>query len=555
MTTIAVDGLNEETFRRVIEGRLRQGKPAEAIDKLRSLLEPYAGPGKILPARFLTVQSSDFELVGWESLGEAIARRDQPGWPITALTIAFGWPGEDMPAPDSDGRLRPLLETAYFTDRAFPFSQSARADLLDGYSYHGCTWADEGEASDDVLSLAGIDDLHGALAALEGRLLDSEEPDEEEIRAGSLGACLLSALLVKAVGERIARDGLPRPVCVMAGSNGVYPYFDAPIVGMPADVLKAAEAAEEDEIPLGQGVPGPRYSSLLVTGIPRARKRAVLVLDETAEETALRNANLRNLSGRDEPAVPPRQEERPAALSAEPDANGIVPMPGGPLMAKRPHKPAWDFRDMLGPRDGDPPPSAPADATDWDDWDDLPEPDTGSVVDRGAVSEPEQPVPPVDLPQVVSAPTPELAEPEVQPVDAPIEAPVNPAPAEAGQPKPFGERLPRIEPDEPVIAAFPADSAASQPGFTLLDNDLQERLKALVASPAVSESIELEAPAPATPKAQTLPEGPVWCFGIGWLEDAEEAVAAAQAAVPPLPDQRPSGLWARLSRWLRRQPL
>lgn len=349
MTTITVDGLNEEAFRRSIENRLRQGKAGAAVEQLRRLLEPYAGQDSLLPDRFLTVKADDLALTGWEKLAAAIQTHDQPGRPVTALAIAFGWPGESVAAPDADGRLAPHIETSYFTDEIFPFSQSARDDLLEGYSYHGCTWGDDCEATDTALSLEGIDDLHGALASLEARLLASDEPDPEQIRAGSLGACLLSALLFQAVGERIARDGLPRPLCVMSGSSGVYPYFDAPVVGIPDDARKAAEAS--------QAIPGPRYSSLAMTGIPRAKKRAVLVLDEQQAEMENRIAKLRGMGhahGEDRPdqraALPdPFAPNLPdAGPETAPETTGF-----SPLLAKKSPKPAWDFRDMLAPRESE----------------------------------------------------------------------------------------------------------------------------------------------------------------------------------------------------------
>lgn len=397
MTTIAVDGLNEEAFRRSIENRLRQGKADAAVEQLRRLLAPYSGPEYILPGRFLTVKADDLALTGWEGLDGALRRHDQPGRPVTALSIAFGWPGDNVPEPDAEGRLAPHIETSYFTDDIFPFSQSKREDLLDGYSYHGCTWGDDCEATDTVLSLEGVDDLHGALAALEARLLASDEPDEEGIRAGSLGACLLSALLFQAVDKRIERDGLPRPLCVMAGSNGVYPYFDAPVVGIPDDARKAAET--EANLALaeaGQAVPAPRYSSLVMTGIPRAKKRAVLVLEEQEEEMALRIARLRGTGhGEAEPAGREALPDLPApylpgtAPETTPETAPqpiIAITPGGPLLAKKPVKPAWDFRDMLAPREPD-------------DLPERPEPETGG----------EAPVAPV-----ISGPVTALAEPSLQ---------------------------------------------------------------------------------------------------------------------------------------------
>lgn len=341
MTTNFADGLSEEEFRRSIEARLRENRPEEAVKRLRRLLANNAGPGRILPEGFMTVQSADLILHGWDELPNRLRAHDEPGRPITAISIAFGWPGENPPRPDERGHLRPLIEVEYFNDSAYPFSDSDRANLLEGYSYYGCTWAGEGKATDTTLKLGGIDDLHGALALLEARLLAMEVPDEAEIRAGSLGACLLSVLLFEAVRDRLATEPLPRPVCVMAGSNGVYPYFDAPVAGMPA-------AALQDEAELAAAasyVPGPRYSSLLVTGIPRARKRAVLVVDETAAETEARIAGLRGMPQPDQ-AVP---EPSPSEAASE---------PSGLQLLKRKAAQPWDFRDLLTPEPSPPPPMA-----------------------------------------------------------------------------------------------------------------------------------------------------------------------------------------------------
>ena len=360
MTTIVIDGLNEEDFRRSIQNRLREGKLAPAIARLRALLTPFAGLGGLLPERFLTVTSADLVLSGWEQLGEAVARHDRPGRPVNAVSIAFGWAGEELPEPDALGHLKPHLETGYFNDDSYPFSQSSRDDLLDGYSFDGCTWSGDPVATDTALGLEGIDDLYGALASLEAKLLASDEPDPAGLHAGSLGACLLSALLIEAVTHHIARDGVPRPLCVTAGSNGVYPYFDAPIVGMSAETIKA-NAAQEDMVVAGQGIPVPRYSSLMVTSIPRAKKRAVLVLEETDDELAVRLAGLRNLhhADRDEieirheiaPEVPAGVEPEPIAAAAPDTSDAAVD--GGLLLAKKPPKLSSDFRDMLGPRDPD----------------------------------------------------------------------------------------------------------------------------------------------------------------------------------------------------------
>ncbi|MFN9579489.1 MAG: hypothetical protein ACK56H_05340 [Novosphingobium sp.] len=549
MSTSFADGLSEEEFRRSIEARLRENRPEEAVKRLRRLLAEDAGPGGILPSRFLSVDSSDLTLHGWEDLAVRIRAYDEPGRPITAISIAFGWPGENPPQPDENGHLRPLIEVEYFNDSPYPFSESDRDNLLEGYSYYGCTWAGEGKATDTTLQLEGIDDLHGALAQLEARLLAMEVPDEDEIRAGSLGACLLSVLLFQAVGDRIARDGLPRPVCVMAGSNGVYPYFDAPVAGMPEAALKD-EAAELSSA--AAYVPGPRYSSLLVTGIPRARKRAVLVVEETETETAARIANLRGLHHRNEEVLEPAAEPIPElAEVAGPEDGTIIPIPNGPLMVKKKPAHSWDFRDLLTP---EPPSHEP-------DYEaDLPEPPRDWMPSE-VESESLLPELPEDAGELDADPAePEWDRSEVEPDFEPI------LPPEAWQPEaewaegeveadwdlPPEPPLPAVAEPEPVVPELVAATSAAtrriEPGFTSfeIDLDIESRLKALIAAQALAPEPEPLLVPDLEPESERDPEpageakavqpdlGPAWPLGIGWLEDAGEPAAV------PAPAPRPS---------------
>jgi hypothetical protein len=589
VTTIAIDGLNEEEFRRSIEGRLRRGQIDEAIERLRVLLRPYAGPGRILPERFLTVCAADFALVGWDQLGDRVRRHDRPGKLITALQIAFGWPGEDVPQPDAEGRLHPLIEVGYYNDDAFPFSASARDDLLDGYSFYGCSWADDSQASDNALSLVGIDDLHGALAELEARLLVSEEPDEEEIRAGSLGACLLSVLLFQAVKDMIASAGLPRPLCVMAGSNGVYPYFDAPVVGMPENVRLAAGG----EVELGpeHAVPGPRYSSLLVTGIPRAQKRAVLVLEESEEEMGVRIAKLRGLAHGDGSGEPAKQDV--------PAKAAIFPVPGGPLLVKKhpTHKHSdsadWDFRDMLGPRDPDAPrPSIDLgpgpDDDDWDGFEPLgpkppeerglpiemveplpqPEPDFEApepVLPETALFDrlreafpPPPPEHPVEFEQAEQPPSEPEPEPEPEP-----EFRIRSWPEPWPGPKPeAGERqVPATEKGiEDPLAAEPEITALGDGSETIADAPdwwFEERLAAAQDLPEPIGTQTEAAPEPVCDQAIEDPAPPTWASGLAWRERGRASLPVPAEPILPAAGRKRQvgvvaqapGLWQRLRAW------
>jgi hypothetical protein len=298
--------LGEEDFRRSIESMLRHGEADVAAKRLRALLAPYAGEDAdpILPDRFLAVSSTDIALTGWDALADSIARHDRPGQRISALSIAVA-EGDGM-GPDESGMLRPAIRTSYFSDEAFPFSGSARGDLLHGYSQHQSEWEGHFEGADTTLSVDGIDDLYGAVARLEARLLQSPEPSMREICAGTLGACYLAVLLHKAVLEAVRREGLPRPLCVMAGSAGVYPYFDAPVmsceecleagivarlpIGLPPSLADAeemdgeddeGEEAEEDET----SDRAQSYGSLLSLGSSMRKKKPVMVL-AAADATA-----------------------------------------------------------------------------------------------------------------------------------------------------------------------------------------------------------------------------------------------------------------------------
>jgi hypothetical protein len=296
---ITIDGLNENDFRRSIENMLRHGEADSAATKLRALIEPYAGDGNILPSRFLTVSPGDVSLSGWDRLGERIRAYDRPDHRISALSISVTDPDEAGARPDDAGKPVPCIETGYFSDDAYPFSEAGRSDLLDGYSLYGCEWQGDFEETDSTLSVDGIEDLYGAVARLEAKLLASKEPCEQEIRAGSLGACYLSVLLHQAVRDTVRVSGLPRPLCVMAGNNGVYPFFDAPVVSSEECLDDGAVqplANGMDSVPgdaedtdMGETANGASdEGSLLSLSIRKGNKKPVIMLDPSEAEAATR---------------------------------------------------------------------------------------------------------------------------------------------------------------------------------------------------------------------------------------------------------------------------
>ena len=299
MEIITVDGMAEQDFRHSVEDMLRLDQIDEAVERLRALLESCAGQGAVLPPRFLEVSSSDVEFIGWHRLADRLLDHDRPTRPISAIGVtladarALGGPGP------CGGRLDPFIKTFYFSDEAFPFSDATRDDILDGYSRDGFEWQGDYQATDATLSIRGISDLYGAIIELEDRLFDSANPDENEIRAGTIGSCYLAALIHQSLRDTIRRKGLPRPLCVLAACDGVYPFFDAPVAGSDEctaeeqvnailDQTGSEEPEDGSEEELEElEVRPPGEASLLDMFSHRAAKAPVLVLCEAdAREAA-----------------------------------------------------------------------------------------------------------------------------------------------------------------------------------------------------------------------------------------------------------------------------
>ena len=318
MDIITIEGMVENDFRLSIEDMLRLDQVDEAVARLRGLLGSAAGVGKILPARFLEVTSADLEIGGWHRLEDRLLDHGRSNFPITAIGVTLADARQlGGPVPDG-GKLRPFIKTFYFTDDAYPFSEATRHDLLDGYSREGFELQGDYRATDATLSVKGIDDLYGAIVELEARLCDTPDPGEDEIRAGSIGSCFLAALIHQALRDTIRQKGLPRSLCVFAACDGVYPFFDAPVIGSDecpvaasateiagkeqapecdedgrADEVRADEdRAGDEQVDDERGDDPPGEASLLTLTMRRAGKAPVMVLDAQEAEAAARSNEL-----------------------------------------------------------------------------------------------------------------------------------------------------------------------------------------------------------------------------------------------------------------------
>ena len=294
MEIVTIDGMVEHDFRLSIEDMLRLNQVDEAIERLRGLLEGCVGDGQggegVLPPRFLQVTADYIEIGGWNRLADRLCDHDRARHPISAIGVtladyrALGGPGI------RDGRLAPFIKTFYFNDDGYPFSEATRSDLLDGYSRDGFEWQGDYQATDATLSVRGIDDLYGAIVELEDRLLASPDPGEAEIRAGTIGACYVAALIHQALRDTIRRKGLPRPLCVFSACDGVYPFFDAPVAGSDEYAVEDTDLPSIADDEAGEDSPEdepPGEASLLSLFSSHRTKAPVMVLcEEDARESA-----------------------------------------------------------------------------------------------------------------------------------------------------------------------------------------------------------------------------------------------------------------------------
>jgi hypothetical protein len=232
---LVVGGLPEDEFRREIEDLLRRDEADAAADRLRSLLSAVCGPGRPLPARFLTASPKSIEFPGWFKLPARIAEYDNKVSKISAIGIDLSSPGHIGQKPSDGGFLDPVIETNFYSDDIWPFSTSDRVGLLAGYSQYSCAWQGGFKEIDDTVQINGIADLYGAVYLLK------EAAETESQTARVLGACFIVVLIYLALRDFAPRDVLPHPLAVILGSNEDYPYFSAPVFAARPDIGPQAQ--------------------------------------------------------------------------------------------------------------------------------------------------------------------------------------------------------------------------------------------------------------------------------------------------------------------------
>lgn len=221
--------IDATAFRRELEAQLRGGDADAALASVRSALATLAQTGSALALRCLEVGPEHVNMAGWAKLAGRVAALDRPDTPITAIGIDLSDPGAHSDQrPDPAGHLEPYIETNFFSDAAYPFSCSDRDALLAGYVGSGSKWQGCFADIDNPISIAGLADVYGPIYALEQvhARVRSDGPDFE---TAVVGSSFIAILVHLAVRDAVRRQGLPRPMAVLVGSNESYPYFDAPV--------------------------------------------------------------------------------------------------------------------------------------------------------------------------------------------------------------------------------------------------------------------------------------------------------------------------------------
>ena len=500
MESITIDGQHEDAFRQSIEDMLRRGLADDAAKHLRTLLQPFTGEGAPFPARFMAVSHEDIEISGWEALDDGLKKFDRVEQPVTGICLSFGDPDGRAPVPDGAGLMSLSVETAYFSDEAFPFSESDRNDLLDGYSSFGCQWAGDCEGVDHAIAFRGVDDLYGALAGLEQRLFSSDSPDPDEIRAGTIASCYLSVLFHKALRDSFAKRRMGRPLCVLTANNGVYPSFDAPVLSCDeylsgGEVVAIAAAAAplpvaDDSLaparPVIDDEEAAEEASLLSIGIKRGAKKMALALAEGEDS-----------SGMEEMIAS-------AALGGTPP-----PPPSQPVMDADP----FDYRPYLEPQSEPLPEPEPEPLVE-----DVFE-DPASFVEVAGKAELGSDEPAIEE-ALVPEPLPEDAGPETA-QEAEIEMAASP------------------EPDAPVNAAEPVETAEPTPPAKPTppaQATIEELIKPRPAPLTAKQAEEGYKPWPMAPDSERIMGDTIW------PEREENPAVRAEDIAPFEPDLPPPPL-------------
>lgn len=237
-----IGDLGERDFLREIESLLRTDQVDQALARISLPLARHCQLGGPLPASLIDLTADDIVVEGWDELEPRMREVDREDYPVTAIGIEI----TDHPEETTDSA-GPHIQTCFFTDSAYPFSECDREALLDGYSSYGSEWQGSSDHCDGTIAIRGLDEGWAAVAALGASLRRADSaPDDRELQAFALGASYLAALIHSAVRRTVERKGLSRPLAIFVAGDSSYPGFDAP-VATPLDEVSLPRTEPEPE--------------------------------------------------------------------------------------------------------------------------------------------------------------------------------------------------------------------------------------------------------------------------------------------------------------------
>ncbi len=251
---------NEQQVREILftmEALLREGDADEAALRLELAIEALEELGHPIAGLCHETPLNRVDVKGWEALHQRVQELNQNGAPITAVGIDISVHGDAVVR--ADGAIEPFLETNFYSDAAFDFTNGTRVDLIEGYSGSASAWQGCFVEIDSIVSIAGLGRLNAELRRLEAECRTGEHTDALDHDALWVGSAFLAVRVHQAMRECIIEWGLPFPMTVLVGSNESYPFFDAPVITRdefsPDEMIDWADGAVnmvEENLPYAQ---------------------------------------------------------------------------------------------------------------------------------------------------------------------------------------------------------------------------------------------------------------------------------------------------------------
>jgi hypothetical protein len=219
-----LDAAGERAWIEEMRGLLSAGRAAEADARLAAALVGFDGAlARLCKLTF----AKDVVLEGWEDLQPILAEWEGPS--ITAITLGLTNP------PDlvfEAGRTHePDLLIGLYSDEAFPFSRTGKADLLAECGKEFPAWAGAEEDVEFYCRGSGLAELNTALINCKHRRFLRDGRDGVEGRAPGgyvefvLGSWLLATRFLQATERAVADHGLPAGCRLIAGAVDVNADF------------------------------------------------------------------------------------------------------------------------------------------------------------------------------------------------------------------------------------------------------------------------------------------------------------------------------------------